>query len=132
MCLSRVSLPVALLLLGCGSTSGPSAPTYQTTVAATSVRHDRAGNYLRDVTVHVTLRGGAAVPGLNVSVQSTGGDVAPLPLVSDAAGNAMLTWTIPVALTTAGHTYALGFCAHAAGAQCSIDLSGDEVVHAAF
>jgi uncharacterized lipoprotein YbaY len=133
MRLSPVLISAVILLAACGSSTGPSAPTYQTAVAQTTVRHDNiTGDYLRDITVHVTSAGVAAPAGVAVSYQLTEGSVAPLPLVTDASGNVSLTWTIPVLLTSTGQSYHLGFCARAAGSQCSIDMNGVEVVHAAF
>jgi hypothetical protein len=128
---SNVLLPVLLLLPACGSSTGPSTPSYRVTVARATVRTGDGGAYLRDVTVHVTGAGGAAA-GVGVGVQFTTGSVAPLPLVTDANGDATLTWTIPASQMLPGRTYALGFCARASGASCSVDLNGDQVVRVTF
>jgi hypothetical protein len=128
---SHVLPPALVLLPACGSSTGPSTPSYHVTIAQTTVRSGEGGAYLRDVTVHVTGADGAAA-GVGLLVQFTTGSVAPLPLVTDANGDADLTWTIPASQMLPGRTHSLGFCARASGASCSIDLNGDQVVCVTF
>jgi hypothetical protein len=128
---SRALLSTFLFLPACGSSTGPSTPSYQITVAQTAVRSGVGGDYLRDVTLHVTGASDAAA-GVGVNFQFTAGSVAPLPLVTNPNGDVTLTWTIPAELMLPGRTHSLGFCAHASGGSCSIDLNNEPVVRVTF
>lgn len=130
----RISaLLVVIPVLACGSATSNSTPSTRATILQTQTGTDGSGNYFRQMVFGVTDVAGAPVPNGVVLAQADGGTIAPQPLATAANGQGTLTWTIPAASATPGHTFSLGFCAVPSGAQnCQSSLGAPDAVHVSF
>jgi len=135
----RVTL--ALLLAAsaaCGGDStdnnDPPSP-YNIAVLSQNSGPGAGGTYVTTFTLEVTLKAdGSVVPGVTVVTQVTVGDVAPLPLVTNAGGQVFGTWTIQPGDWAPGATETLAYCAAdpPGSSLCDTKLNGPNAIHVTF
>lgn len=120
----------------CGSPTDNSKPPspYNIALISQSSGGGGANPYITAFTLEVTLKAGGSVqPGVRVVTQVTVGDVASLPLDTDANGRVLGTWTIQPADQSPGATETLAYCAAPPGSHlCDTKLNGPDVINVTF
>jgi hypothetical protein len=120
----------------CGSSTDNSKPSspYSFTVVSQVESGGGANPYLTTLTLEVSLKeDGTVQPGVTIITQVSVGDVAPLPMVTGANGQATVTWTIQPADQSAGRSESLAYCAPPPGsAFCDTKLFGPNSITVTF
>ncbi len=127
----------AVLIAACGGSTGPSAASPYRISVVSGPSHGGGGTtpYVTTMTLGVVDTGTLAPhQGVGVTLQVDVGQItSPLPNITDAAGQTLVTWSIDTADQDAGSTHTLGFCAVPPGKTfCKTSLSGSQTVTAQF
>ena len=128
-----------LLLLGlplamaCGSSGTNSTPTYNVAATNRSETGTAGQNRVVTFTLTVTDDNGQIVANNSIILQLSVGSAVPNNPVTNASGQAAVTWTILVADQVSGRLEGLAFCAPGAGESfCKTNLSGPNKVTVQF
>jgi hypothetical protein len=128
-----VMLFAAISACGSDSTDNNKPPSpYDIAVLSQNSGPGAGGTYVTTFTLEVTLKAdGSVVPGVTVVTQVTVGDVATLPLVTNASGQVFGTWTIQAGDWTPGAPETLAYCAAdpPGSSICDTKLNGPDAIH---
>jgi hypothetical protein len=122
------------LAMACGSSTSNSTPSYDIAASGRTETGTLPGQIrINTFTLTVTDDNGQPVASNAIILQLSAGTAVPNNPVTNVAGQASVTWTVPVAEQQAGRLEGLAFCAPVAGNSfCKTNLSGPDKITAQF